>query len=140
MKKKTDYINNAKFYDTLVQYYKKKQEAIENNKPIPQIPDEIGLAIIQISKRLSTRFNFSGYSFREEMIGDGILNGLEAVKSFNPEKSKNPFAYFTQIIYRAFLRRIDKEKSEYEVKMNYNKDVTSILFDDDVEMVDESWS
>ena len=50
------------------------------------------------------------------MISDGIENCLQYIHNFNPEKSNNPFAYFTQIIYYAFIRRIQKEKKQAHVK------------------------
>jgi len=82
----------------------------------PQIPDYIGECIYQISNRLASKPNFSGYSYKDEMISDGLENAIQAIGNFNPEKSSNPFAYFTQIIWYAFLRRIDKEKKQLYIK------------------------
>ena len=50
------------------------------------------------------------------MISDGVENCLQYLDNFNPTKSNNPFAYFTQIIYYAFVRRIQKEKKQVKVK------------------------
>ena len=93
----------------------------------PPISNYIGECFLKIATHLSYRPNFINYTYREEMISDGIENCLQYVHNFNPEKSDNPFAYFTQIIYYAFLRRIQKEKKQAHVKNkmieNMNVDV-----------------
>ena len=78
--------------------------------------DYIGDCFMKIATHLSYKPNFVNYMFREDMISDGIENCVQYIENFNPEKSKNPFAYFTQIIYYAFLRRIQKEKRQLEIK------------------------
>ena len=85
-------------------------------KNIPPVTNYIGECFLKIATHLSYRPNFINYTYRDEMISDGIENCLQYVKNFNPEKSSNPFAYFTQIIYYAFLRRIQKEKKQTHVK------------------------
>jgi hypothetical protein len=117
MKKKTNhYINNADFLKALIEYKKKCDEAQQNNKPEPSIPNYIGECFLKIADHLSRKPNFVSYSFRDEMISDGIENCLMYFRNFDETKSKNPFAYFTQIIYFAFLRRIQKEKRQLYVK------------------------
>ena len=69
------------------------------------------VSVFKIANGLSYRPNFINYTYRQEMISDGIENCLQYIHNFDPEKSKNPFAYFTQIIYYAFIRRIQKEKN-----------------------------
>jgi len=86
------------------------------NTELPIIPDYAGECFLKIAERLSHRPNFINYAFREEMVSDGIENCVMYASNFNPEKSKNPFAYFTQIIYYAFIRRIQKEKKQQQVK------------------------
>ena len=76
----------------------------------------VGAALLKIANRLSTKPNFINYTFREEMVSDGIENCINYIGNFDPDKSKNPFAYFTQIIHYAFLRRIQKEKKQLEIK------------------------
>ena len=88
----------------------------EQGKKDPPIPNYIGECFFKIADHLSRKPNFISYSFRDEMIGDGIENCLQYFRNFNPDKSNNPFAYFTQIIYYAFLRRIQKEKKQLYVK------------------------
>jgi hypothetical protein len=100
----------------LVLYRKQCDEAKADNKSDPQIPNYIGECFLKIAEHLSRKPNFIAYSFRDEMISDGIENCLMYFRNFNPEKSTNPFAYFTQIIYYAFLRRIMKEKKQLYVK------------------------
>ena len=115
-KKPKHYVNNADFLQALIDYKKKCDEAEQAKKPEPQIPNYIGECFLKIAEHLSRKPNFISYSFRDEMIADGIENCLMYFRNFNPDKSKNPFAYFTQIIYYAFLRRIMKEKKQLYVK------------------------
>jgi hypothetical protein len=117
MTKKTNhYINNADFLKSLVEYKENCDFAAKNDKPEPPIPNYIGECFLKIAEHLSRKPNFVSYSFRDDMIADGIENCLMYFRNFNPEKSKNPFAYFTQIVYYAFLRRIAKEKKQLYVK------------------------
>ena len=90
--------------------------AKEAGNPRPRVTNYIGSCFLKIATHLSYKPNFVNYMFREDMICDGIENCLQYIDNFDPEKSKNPFAYFTQIIYYAFLRRIQKEKKQLEIK------------------------
>lgn len=108
-------------------YEKAISEAIKN-KAVPQepkIPDAIGLSIMRISEKYSMRPNFNGYTWREEMVDDAILDGVRGVRKFNSVQYKNPFAYFTQISHWAFTGRIGKEKSEHARKMEMAFDPTN---------------
>jgi hypothetical protein len=115
-KKEKHYVNNADFLQALIKYKEDCEVANKKKKQEPNIPDYIGECFLKIAEHLSRKPNFISYSFRDEMIADGIENCLQYFRNFNPEKSKNPFAYFTQIIYYAFLRRITKEKKQLYVK------------------------
>lgn len=115
-KKKTHYINNEDFLKALTQYHQDCEEAKKKKQNDPQIPNYIGQCFLKIAEHLSRKPNFVSYSFREEMVGDGIENCLMYFRNFDPARGKNPFAYFTQIIYFAFLRRIAKEKKQLYVK------------------------
>jgi len=110
------YVNNADFLQALIEYRLKVKEAKETDKEKPRLTNYIGECFLKIADHLSRKPNFISYSFREEMISDGIENCIQYVDNFDPDKSKNPFAYFTQIIYFAFLRRIMKEKKQLYVK------------------------
>jgi len=110
-KPKKNYINNPDFLQALVDYKEKKRV-----NPDEPIPNYIGECFMKIAEGLSHKPNFINYTYRDEMIGDGIENCLMYFENFDPERSKNPFAYFTQIIYFAFLRRIAKEKKQTYVK------------------------
>lgn len=116
MSKTKHYINNPDFLQALTDYKRACEEAERLKKPEPPIPDYIGECWIKIAEGLSHKPNFINYPHREDMIGDGIENCLMYFRNFNPDKYKNPFAYFTQIIYYAFLRRIGKEKKQLYVK------------------------
>jgi hypothetical protein len=116
-KKKTEnYVNNREFLDALVLYRIHCEEAANQGKPRPRIPNYIGECFFKIATHLSYKPNFVNYMFRDDMIGDGVENCVMYISNFNPEKSTNPFAYFTQVIYFAFLRRIAKEKKQLETK------------------------
>lgn len=110
------YVNNKQLYETMVTYIGKVRESEKNGTPKPRVPEAVGKALFQISNRLATKPNFSGYTYKEEMISDGIENCLQYIDNFDPDKSKNPFAYFTQTIYFAFLRRIAKEKKQTYIR------------------------
>ena len=115
-KKPKQYVNNADFMSALTQYKELSKQAKEGNLPSPPIPNYIGECFMKIAEGLSHKPNFINYSYRDEMISDGIENCLMYFDNFDPNKSNNPFAYFTQIIYYAFLRRIQKEKKQTYVK------------------------
>jgi hypothetical protein len=115
-KKSNNYIDNKKFYAEMIIYRRLYDESVAAGAPRPIVSRYIGECIMLIATRLATRPNFVGYSYKDEMISDGIENCLAYIHNFNPEKSTNPFAYFTQIIYYAFLRRIQKEKKQLYIK------------------------
>lgn len=104
------YVDNKKFLDALISYKEDINKAKDLNIALPQVPNYIGECFIKIATHLSYKANFINYPFKDDMISDGIENCLVAVSKFDPNKSSNPFAYYTQIIYYAFLRRIQKEK------------------------------
>lgn len=110
------YVNNKDFYNEIVEWRKACKEAELLGTPKPRMPEYIGKCLLLISQRLSLKPNFIGYQYREEMISDGVENAILYFHNFDPEKTQNPFAYFTQIIYYAFLRRIQKERKQMYVK------------------------
>jgi hypothetical protein len=116
MSKTKHYVNNADFLQALIEYKQACDMAKNQNKEEPIVPNYIGECFLKIAEHLSRKPNFISYSFREEMICDGIENCIMYFRNFDPTKSTNPFAYFTQIIYFAFLRRIQKEKKQLYVK------------------------
>ena len=115
-KKSEHYVNNKEFLAAMVEYKKSVNRAKRVKENKPPVPDYIGECFLKIANHLSYRPNFINYTFRDDMISDGIENCLQYMNNFNPEKSKNPFAYFTQIIYYAFIRRIQKEKKQIQIK------------------------
>ena len=115
-KRSEHYVNNKEFLAAIVAYKLDILEAEKLGKPKPRITNYLGECFLKIATHLSYKPNFVNYMFREDMICDGIENCLQYIDNFNPEKSSNPFAYFTQIIYYAFLRRIQKEKKQMEIK------------------------
>jgi len=117
MKKKTEhYVDNKKFLSEMVKYKDMCAKAEKKGRRQPPITNYMGECFLKIANHLSYRPNFINYTYKDDMISDGIENCLQYVSNFNPEKSNNPFAYFTQIIYYAFIRRIQKEKKQTEIK------------------------
>jgi len=123
MKKKEtkQYIDNNKLFDAMLMWKKQIREAEDCGEKNPPVSDYIGECFLKIAEHLSYRPNFMNYPFREDMVGDGIENCILYAHNFNPKKSKNPFSYFTQIIYYAFLRRIEKEKKQAYIKYKFMK-------------------
>ena len=115
-KKKEHYVDNKKFLAELIIYRQQIAEAAEAGDPKPRVSNYIGECFLKIATHLSYRPNFINYMYREDMIGDGIENCIQYIHNFDPEKSKNPFAYFTQIVYYAYLRRIAKEKRQQSIR------------------------
>lgn len=110
------YVDNKKFYQAIVEYRKVVREKEAAGLERPPIPTYIGHCMLMIANRLSLKPNFVNYSYREEMISDGVENCVCYFDNYDPDKYDNPFAYFTQIIYFAFLRRIQKEKKQLYIK------------------------
>ena len=114
--KPNHYVKNEDFFKAIVEYKAKVREAESQALPKPIISHYIGDCLIKIATKLSYSPNFINYTFRDEMIADGLENCINYFHNFDPDKSTNPFSYFTQIIYYAFLRRIQKEKKYLYVK------------------------
>ena len=124
------YVNNARFLEAMKEWKERCKEAEELGDPQPPVTNYIGECFLKIANHLSYRPNFINYTYRDEMISDGIENCLQYCGNFNPDKSKNPFAYFTQIIYYAFIRRIQKEKKQQHIRHkvieNMNVDILAV--------------
>lgn len=123
------YVNNADFLAAIVEMKAKAKEAEEKGLPKPVVSNYIGECILKIATHLSYKPNFINYSYRDDMILDGVENCIQYIDNFNPDKSNNPFAYFTQIIYFAFLRRIAKEKKQSYIKGKMLQDMPFELFE-----------
>jgi len=118
------YVNNADFSEAVVEYVKEVRTAKENNQQLPVVPDYIAQCFLRIAEGLSHKSNFIRYTYREEMVMDAVENCLKAVENYNIEAATrtgkpNAFAYFTQITWYAFLRRIAKEKKQQDIKLKY---------------------
>ena len=121
IQKKSHYVNNKMFFDEMVEWKSKVKESKEVGDPIPPVTPYIGQCFMEIAENLAKKPNFMNYPFKDDMIGDGVENCLMYCSNFDPSKSNNPFSYFTQIIYYAFLRRIQKEKKQTLIKYKYLK-------------------
>ena len=115
-KRSDHYVNNKELLEAMVVYRNKCAIAKEKGLEPPLISNYLGDCFLKIATHLSYKPNFVNYMFRDDMISDGIENCVQYIHNFDPEKSRNPFAYFTQIIHYAFLRRIQKEKKQLDIK------------------------
>jgi len=123
-KRKAHYVDNKKFYETIVEYKSKTKQALKDKGDKPRIPEYAGECILKIAENLATKPCFINYSYKDEFISDGVENCITYFNDYDPKKGKNPFAYFTQVIYYAFLRRINKEeKSRYTALNNLMQNV-----------------
>ena len=123
-KKPVNYVDNKKFYEEILAYRASIEDAQKKGLDEPKMPEYIGECILKIAEKLSTKPCFVNYSYRDEMISDGYVNSLMYFKDYNPEIGQNPFAYFTQIIYYAFLRRIgNEEKNRYIIYKNFQETI-----------------
>jgi len=123
-KQNVHYVNNAEFSQAVVDYVTTVNEARNKNKQLPIVTDYIASCFLKIAEGLSHKSNFSRYTYREEMVMDAVENCLKAINNYNLETATrtgkpNAFAYFTQISWFAFLRRIAKEKRQQDVKLKY---------------------
>lgn len=123
------YVNNADFLAAIKEYKQKVLEAEESGSDKPQVSNYIGECILKIATHLSYKPNFINYTYKDDMILDGIENCIQYIDNFDPAKSSNPFAYFTQIIYYAFLRRIAKEKKQSYIKNKLIRDISIDTFE-----------
>ena len=136
-RKSIHYVNNAEFSQAVVDYVKTVNEAKEKKlNQIPKVPDYVAHSFLRIAEGLSHKINFIGYTYREEMVMDAVENCLKAVNNYDIEAATrtgkpNAFAYFTQITWYAFLRRIAKEKKQQSIKMKYiaNSGVEDYMID-----------
>mgnify|MGYP004448870235 CR=1 FL=1 len=123
-KRNIHYVNNADFSHAVVEYVKTSESAKKKNKEVPKVTDYIATCFLKIAEGLSHKANFIRYTYREEMVMDAVENCLKAINNYNLEAATrtgkpNAFAYFTQITWFAFLRRIAKEKKQQEIKLKY---------------------
>ena len=131
------YVDNKKFYSEMVDLTNKRQLGEEC-----EINEYIGKCFLDIAVGLSNRPNFINYTFKDDMIFDGVENCVRYCYNFDPTKSKNPFSYFTQIIYYAFLRRIEKEKKQSYIKykMSETVDINDLLKSDSDVNIDKGYN
>lgn len=129
---KSHYVDNKEFFKAMVEYLEQVKTAESKGLERPRIPDYIGDCFMKIATHLSYKPNFINYTYRDDMIMDGVENCIQYIYNFNPEKTQNPFAYFTQIIWYAFLRRIQKEKRQLYIKYKQieQMDIEDAMSDD----------
>lgn len=118
------YVNNREFSQAVVDYVNSVRNAEKTNTTVPKIPEYIGRCFLRIAEGLSHKPNFIRYTYREEMVMDAVENCIKAIMNYNVAAatrtgSPNAFAYFTQICYFAFIRRIMKEKKQQDIKFRY---------------------
>ena len=123
-KTRPHYVDNKKFGAALVDYAASVNKAKSEDQPIPIVPNYIAECFLKIAEGLSHKVNFIRYTYREEMVMDAVENCLRAITNYNPNAetrtgTQNAFSYFTQICFFAFLRRIEKEKKQQDIKFKF---------------------
>tara|TARA_B100000809_G_scaffold187705_1_gene186013 strand:- start:905 stop:1486 length:582 start_codon:yes stop_codon:yes gene_type:complete len=121
---KPHYVNNREFSYAVVDYVKLANDAKVNDEKNPVVPDYIAICFMKICEGLSHKPNFVRYTYRDEMVMDGVENCLKAIYNYNIDTATrtgkpNAFSYFTQIAYFAFIRRIVKEKKQTDIKFKF---------------------
>ena len=124
-----EYVNNADFLAAIKEHKLKIKTAEEQGLEPPQVSNYIGECILKIATHLSYKHNFINYTYKDEMILDGVENCIHYVNNFDPDKGSNPFAYFTTITYYAFIRRITKEKKQSYIKNEMIKNMPFDMFE-----------
>ena len=119
------YVDNREFLKALIEYRRVCWRAKRRNRSNPQIPEYIGECFLRIATHLSYKPNFINYTFREDMIADGVENCVTYMHNFNPRKSRNPFGYFTSVIYYAFVRRIQRERKHTYLRYKLIEDAVN---------------
>jgi DNA-directed RNA polymerase specialized sigma24 family protein len=112
-----NYVDNSRLFEALVTWQKDCRRAKRKKFPKPQLPEFVAVCMMKMATRLSQKAGFVNYTFVSDMIGDALESCLRYIHNFNPKKSTNAFAYITQIIHNAFIRRIQKEQKQLYVKM-----------------------
>ena len=142
--KNIHYVNNREFSQAVVEYCQEVKVARDNNNRLPIVPNYIAQCFLKIAEGLSHKANFIRYTYREEMVMDAVENCLKAIENYNIEAATrtgtpNAFAYFTQISWYAFLRRIQKEKKQQDIKIKYiiNSNIDNFIeVNDDINQPD----
>lgn len=129
MAKRQNYVDKVALYESIVKWKKEVVDRANEGLPPKRMPNDIGSAIKLIAEGIGSRPNFRNYTFVDEMIQDGIVDAVRSVNTFNPEKSQNPFGYFSQVIWYAFLGRIETEKKIQKTKIDSMMDPTQDFFD-----------
>lgn len=114
--KSRHYVDNKEFYKAMLERHTQVAHAKANDLPLPAITNEIGEYIMKVATGLSKKYNFASYYYKDEMIGDAIINCLKYIDNYDPEVTKNPFSYFTQGCYYAFISRIANEEKKTYIK------------------------
>lgn len=143
---KPHYVNNADFSQAVVEYVRHANEEVEAGRSRPIVPNYVAECFLKIAEGLSHKANFVRYTYREEMVMDAVENCLKAIDNYNLETATrtgkpNAFAYFTQISWYAFLRRIEKEKKQQDVKMKFIAEADVLDFlntSSDIDMNDDA--
>lgn len=134
----SNYIEKEVLHDELCKHLTAVKHARDNGMPIPRANDTIGRAIMDIANGLAQKHNFRNYSWLDEMVDDGILAAVHAINKYDPERSQNPFGYFTQCIYWAFQNRIKRENDTNRKKYEYMKSVLDEFHSDGADGVHHS--
>jgi DNA-directed RNA polymerase specialized sigma24 family protein len=134
------YVSNKELFAACSIYSAEHKKARDANEELPVVPHEIGSAILRICTNMTNNYNFVGYTYKEEMIADAILKCIIKAHNFDPTKSDNPFAFFSQICWNQFLERIKKENHQTSVKAKLIREKMSNEFVEHGSNLDDSES
>lgn len=120
---KKAYVDNQRFYDEIVKRKAALKEAEEKGLPKPKINDYIGKCLTDIATNFAKRPLYYGRTYKDEMIQDAIVNCVRYFDTFDPERTKNPFSYFSQCCYYSFLATIVNERDQAYTRSQIAKNV-----------------
>jgi len=86
------------------------------DKDAGQITPTLARMMLKLCERYATRGNVRGYTYNDEMKGQAILQLTQIGLQFDESKSDNPFAYFTAAVTNSFVRVINIEKRNQNIR------------------------
>ncbi len=121
--KSNHYIDNAEMYRVIKDYLEECDRAEAAGLDLPRVPEYLGSCFLAIAKGLGSTHSFSAYTYLDDMKSDGVVNCIRYIRTFDPTRTKNPFAYFTTTVRNAFLQRIELETSQQHGKYRAYQDI-----------------
>lgn len=102
---KTLYLNN-----------KDLMAEVKRSKDVGQMTNELATMLQLLCSKYAKKGNFINYSYNEDMQAYAMMMLVRTWNSFDPAKSNNPFAFFTQCIKNSFIQYLNQEKRQRDVR------------------------